>query len=120
MKVLFRGIGTAYLAFSMVFLTGCGDDPTKVDGPKPTVLDVSPASGTVGTEVRISGNDFRIGAAVSVGNHQSTLVDVVSGTEVFAIIPEGIVQGETYDVEVRNDDGTKDELPSAFTAVAPQ
>lgn len=97
----------------------CGDDPTGVDGPPPAVLAVSPARGTVGTEVRISGNDFRVGAAVFVGSHRAAQVDVASGTEVFAYVPEGIVLDEIYDVEVRNDDGTKAELVSAFTAVAP-
>jgi len=45
---------------------------------------------------------------------------VVSGTELFAFAPEGLVAGETYDVKVRNEDGTRDELPAAFTAVAPE
>jgi hypothetical protein len=115
-----RGISVVFLALSTVASLGCGDDPTKVDGPPPTVVGVSPAWGTVGTEVRISGNDFRIGAAVLFGGNQAALVDVISETEIFASVPEGIVQGETYDVEVWNEDGTKGELTSAFTAVAPQ
>jgi hypothetical protein len=115
-----RGISAIGLAFSAVIGVGCGDDPVRVDGPPPTILDVSPVTGTVGTEIRIMGNDFRSGAAVFVGDRQATLVDVSGGSEVFAFIPEGVIEGVTYDVEVRNTDGTKDKLPSAFTAVAPQ
>jgi hypothetical protein len=114
------GMGPIFLALLAISLHGCGDDPTKVDGPPPTVIGVSPAQGTVGTEIRISGNDFRIGAAVFVGNHEATSVEVAGATEAFAFVPEGIVQGETYDVQVRNADGTKNKLASAFTAVAPE
>ena len=119
MKRRAQGISLVLLAISTVSLAGCGDDPTRVDGPQPAVLTVSPDLGTVGTEVRISGNDFRMGATVSFGNHEAFLVDVVSGGEIFAHVPEGVVLGDTYDVEVRNADGTKDELTSAFTAVVP-
>jgi hypothetical protein len=115
-----RGIIAIGLAFSAVIGVGCSDDPTRVDGPPPTILNVSPVTGTVGTEIRIVGNDFRSGAAVFVGNHQATLVDVSSGSEVFAFVPGGITADEIYDVEVQNTDGTKVKLPSAFTTVAPR
>jgi len=114
-----RRMGLLCLTFSAFLAAGCGDDGTKVDGPPPTILTVTPSQGTVGTEIRISGNDFRIGATVSIGGHDASRIDVVSEVEIFATVPEGITQGQSYDVRVRNGDGTKDELASAFTAVAP-
>jgi hypothetical protein len=120
MNTSVRKICAIVLAFSVVMEVGCGDDPVRPDGPAPSILNVSPVTGTVGTEIRVMGNDFRSGAAVFVGDHRATAVDVPGGSEVFAFVPEGVVEGETYDVEVRNTDGTKDKLPSAFTAVAPR
>lgn len=109
----------AFLVFLPLLASACGEDSTRVDGPAPAILAVSPSWGTVGTEVRISGNDFRPGASVFFDDHQASVVDVVNGTEVFALVPEGVVVEETYDVKIRNADGTKDEVPAAFTAVAP-
>ncbi len=114
-----RWITALFPVLLPLFLSACGDSPTKVDGPAPTILAVSPIQGTVGTEVRVSGNDFRPGASVFVGSHRASMVEVISGAELFAFVPEGIVAGETYDLEVRNEDGTRDEINAAFSAVAP-
>lgn len=119
MKKRSRWITAGFLAVLVVGPSACGDDPANVDGPKPTVVGVSPAWGTVGTEVRISGNDFRPGATVLFGGDPATLVDVAGDTEIFAFVPEGLVEGETVDVQVRNEDGTRGEIPAAFTGVAP-
>jgi len=115
-----RWIRLIILVVLTLLVSGCGDDPTKVDGPPPALLGVSPAWGTVGTEVRISGNDFRVGASVFFDNHEASTVEVASASEVFALVPEGVVADETYDVEVRNGDGTRGKLAAAFTAVAPE
>jgi hypothetical protein len=120
MKSCSYGIRAVELAFLVAICTSCGDDSVRPDGPPPEILSVSPSTGTVGTEIRIVGNDFRNGATVFVGAREATAVEVTSGVEVFAFVPEGIVEGETYDVRIRNSDGTKDEFPSAFTAVAPR
>jgi hypothetical protein len=120
MKSSSCGIRAAGLAFVVAICASCGDDPVSPDGPPPEILSVSPNTGTVGTEIRMVGNDFRVGAKVFVGAHEATSVDVASGTEVFAFVPEGVVEGETYDVRLRNADRTKDEFPSAFTPVAPR
>lgn len=120
MNVRTRTICSIGLVFSALTAVGCGDDPVRTDGPPPSISAVSPATGTVGTEIRIKGNDFRSGATVFVGSLRVTSVDVASGTEAFAFIPEGVIEGETYDVELRNEDGTRDNLVSAFTAVAPR
>jgi hypothetical protein len=99
--------------------TGCGDDGIKPDGPPPAILSVAPATGTAGTELHIVGTDFRSGASVSVGGLPSPQVDVVGGGDVFALVPEGVAADQTYDVEVRNTDGTRDKVAAAFTAVVP-
>ncbi len=80
---------------------------------------VEPAVGTVGTELRIVGTNFRTGAAVRVGSLSATGVTVAGGMEVFARVPEGVTVGSTYDVTVRNGDGTDVTFRQAFTAVAP-
>lgn len=103
----------------LLSLAGCGDDGVKPDGPAPTLLTVSPATGTVGTELHLAGNDFRQGASVHVGGIASPSVELSGGTDAYALVPDGVVAGTTYDVELRNTDGTKVTLPAAFTAVAP-
>ncbi|UCC25266.1 MAG: hypothetical protein JSU98_16320, partial [Gemmatimonadales bacterium] len=65
------------------------------------------------------GTNFRTGAAVRVGSLSATGVTVAGGMEVFARVPEGVTVGSTYDVTVRNGDGTEVTFRQAFTAVAP-
>ncbi len=114
-----RPVAEALCLLLLLAAAGCGDDGLKPDGPAPSLLSVSPAVGTVGTELRLGGNDFRPGASVLVGGTPSGTVDVVGSTETFALVPEGVVEGTTYDVEIRNSDGTSFKMPAAFTAVAP-
>ncbi len=107
------------LAILALVGAACGDDGIKPDGPPPVILSVAPATGTAGTELHIVGTDFRSGASVTVGGLPSPQVDVVGGGDVFAIVPEGVEVDVTYYVEVRNTDGTSDDAPAAFIAVAP-
>jgi hypothetical protein len=108
------------MAACMLF-AACSDNPTEPasDGPPPTISAVEPASGTVGTELRITGTSYRTGAAVRVGTLTSPEVDVASSTELFATVPSGVAAGSTYDVTVANTDGTTTTFAQAFTAVAP-
>ncbi|MDH5588417.1 MAG: IPT/TIG domain-containing protein [Gemmatimonadota bacterium] len=104
------------LSASVVF-AACGDS---LDGPAPIISNVEPATGTVGTEVHITGSDFRVGASVSIGSFAATGVDVgTSGTEIFASVPAGVTAGTSYDVTVENTDGSSDVFAAAFTAIAP-
>jgi hypothetical protein len=109
--------GSTALLCSMM-AAGCGDSLT-TDGPDPLVTRVEPAVGTVGTELHIVGSDFRTGATAHVGDLPASRTDVVGGTEIFAFVPEGVERDVTYDVEVRNTDGTSATVTAAFTAVAP-
>ncbi|HXF96064.1 MAG TPA: kelch repeat-containing protein, partial [Gemmatimonadales bacterium] len=109
------------LAFTLAaFGAGCGGDGTgPAAGPAPTITGVSPATGTVGTELTITGTNFRAGADVFVGPFQSDSVDVAGGAQLFARVPTGVVAGQSYAVRVRNADGTEAQRAAAFTAVAP-
>jgi hypothetical protein len=69
--------------------------------------------------LRITGTDFRSGAQVRLGDFESPDVSVAGGSELFARVPEGVSVGSTYDVTVRNADGTRVSFRQAFTAVAP-
>lgn len=108
------------VAAACTLMVAC-DDPTgpEPDGPPPTVSAVEPATGTAGTELKITGANFRTGAGVQVGDLTATGVDVTSGTEVFALVPSGVMVDSTYDVTVTNSDETTVTFPDAFTAVAP-
>jgi hypothetical protein len=107
----------------LAFLAACGGSSAgggTGPGPTPSILTVSPSTGTVGTELKVDGSNFRTAAQVLLGSQTSDSVDVASGTELFAIVPSGISAGDTLSVTVRNADGTSAVLDSAFVAVAPR
>ncbi len=95
----------------------CGSG-TSPEGPAPTIASVSPATGTVGTELTIKGANFRTGATVELNALVATGVEV-SDTMIFASVPSGVKADSTYPVTVRNSDQTEATLPAAFKAVAP-
>jgi hypothetical protein len=96
-----------------------GDDGGTGPGPSPSITAVSPSTGTVGTELTITGSSFRAGADVFVGSFESDSVDVTSSTQIFARVPLGVVAGQSYSVRVRNADGTEAQRAASFMAVAP-
>ena len=99
-------------------LAGCGgDDPVEPE-LLPTIASVTPATGTVGTELKIVGSNFRPGAIVLVGALQSPTADLVQDT-IFSTVPAGVVADSTVSVTVNNIDGSSFEFPAAFTAVPP-
>jgi hypothetical protein len=99
----------------------CGDDdgtaPERM--PEPSVARVEPDHGTVGTEVKVVGANFRLGAEVFFDGLESDSVDVANDTLIFALAPAGLTAGAVYDVTVVNRDSTSAALAGAFTAVAP-
>lgn len=115
-----RGITSCLVASVILVASGCGGDGSgPALGPAPTISTVSPATGTVGTELTISGTNFRSGLDVFIGAFESDSVDVAGATQVFARVPTGVAAGTAYAVRVRNTDGTEAQLAAAFTAVAP-
>lgn len=104
---------------SLAVATACGGDSTGPQSPAPTVAVIAPARGTVGTELTITGTDFRAGATVSVGSLAATDVQVSNATTIYAKVPAGVVADQVYGVTVKNSDGTSAGRDASFTAVAP-
>ena len=108
----------SHLAALGTLLAGCGgDDPVEPE-LLPTIASVTPSTGTVGTELKIVGSNFRVGALVLVGTLQSPTADLVQDT-IFSTVPAGVVADTTVSVTVNNVDGSSIEFPAAFTAVPP-
>ena len=82
---------------------------------KPTILSVTPSSGTTagGTSITIAGTNFAAGATVSVGGANCTSVVVVSGTSITCTTPVGTVGAQ--DVVVTNSDTGTVTATGAFT-----
>jgi len=106
----------ALLAF---FAAACGGGSTAPQGPAPTLASVSPPTGTVYTELTLTGMNFRAGATVLLDTLKADSVQVANSTTIYALVPVGAVKGHTYAVQVRNADGTSVQLAGAFTSVAP-
>ncbi len=112
----------SFLIVSLILtIAGCSkDSPTEpVDGPDPVIASVEPSFGTVGTEVRITGSYFREGAQVQFNDLNATEVDVENGSIIFTFVPAGVDSGVTYDITVKNMDGTQIKFNEAFTVVGP-
>lgn len=109
------------LAGLLVSLIACGGDGSTAPstGPAPTITEVEPATGTVGTELRLEGTNFRAGARVFVDGQEADLPEVVSASLLVAFVPAGVPTDTALDVVARNSDGTETVVTGAFTAVAP-
>jgi hypothetical protein len=59
----------------------------------PKVASFSPVSGPVGTSVEITGNSFTGATKVTFGAVSSTSLEVISDTQVDAVVPSGAVTG---------------------------
>ncbi|HXI64131.1 MAG TPA: hypothetical protein VNH14_06485 [Gemmatimonadales bacterium] len=82
-------------------------------------MSVSPSTGTVFTELTLTGTNFRAGATVLLDALNGDSVQVANGTTAYALVPAGVIKGHTYAVELRNNDGTSAQLTGVFTPVAP-
>jgi uncharacterized repeat protein (TIGR03803 family) len=71
------GIANSPLAFAVV----------------PSIASFSPTSGPVGTSVTITGNSFTKATSVTFGGVAATSYQVISDTEVKALVPNGAVTG---------------------------
>jgi len=106
------------IAITAALLLGCHKNPVGPDVATPTVSAVSPAQGTVGTEVRIDGSGFDSGAEVWFEGLQAPRV-LRQGGSLFALAPSGLVPGTVYHVHVRNSGVQTDSATFTFRAVAP-
>lgn len=105
-----------------VLLAACGGDAGTgpEPGPEPSISRVEPGTGTVSTEVKVVGSNFRQGATVLFGDVSSDSTDVTADTLAFALAPSGLSAGDSLDVTIRNSDGTEASQADAFAAVAPE
>lgn len=85
----------------------------------PVVESVTPAEGSVGTEINILGSNFEEGVSVWIGEVQATIIDVVSSTSIFVIVPEGIPGNTPLTVTVEKTNGADGRLENAYTAIDP-
>ena len=88
----------------------------------PTLDSVSPAQGTIGTEVRLYGADFAsdsVRVFYGFGDTEAGRVLFEAGS-IFAIAPEGLAADGTYDIRVVNRDKAADTLLAGYTVVAPE
>ena len=87
--------------------------------PPPTVTSISPSNGvfTGGTSVTITGENFQVGATVSMGDTPASGVLFISETVITAIAPTGS-PGST-DVVVVNPDGQAGKLVGSFVYIGP-
>ena len=94
---------------------GGGTGPT---GPAPTLIAISPQSGTIdgGTAVKLTGTNFVTGATVTFGSTAATGVDVVDASTITALTPAHPA-GET-EVTVTNPDGQSATLSGAVTPLS--
>ncbi len=98
---------------------GCGNDSPGPAGLQPGLNALSPDSGTVGTEVEITGSNFESGLVVRFGGFPASGVSVLSPTTLLAHAPDSIVAGARYEVQVINPGGKSAIIPDAFKAVGP-
>ncbi|MEM9078269.1 MAG: IPT/TIG domain-containing protein [Bacteroidota bacterium] len=93
-KIVFSS--TLVLTF-LVLLFSCGkdDSPTEAGPGGPNITSFSPTSGTVGTSIFITGQNFSTTASantVKIGNTTATVTSA-SATEIFITVPEGATTG---------------------------
>jgi hypothetical protein len=115
--------GACALALILTIAAACRDSgtgPGAVEVPTPVIHSVSPAVGTVGTEIRIDGTGFTATESrVFFGTLEASGVELEDGA-LFAHAPEGLAEGESYDVQVVNGGTESATMADAFEAVAPR
>lgn len=106
------------IAVVILLVPACSKDGSGPDVDAPVVVSVSPARGTVGTEVRIEGTGFTSTLKVRFDDIESPRVLRQGGT-LFALAPAGLTPGRIYRVRVLNQGTRSDSSNLTFTAVAP-
>ena len=115
-----RSIGFVFATLGVLGLAACnGSNSTGPQGAPPAISSVTPATGTVGTELTVRGTNFRAGVAVKLDTMTATGVALNGDTVVYASVPTGVKADSSYTVRVLNADGTQDTLARALMAVGP-
>jgi hypothetical protein len=107
---------------ALALMVGACSDSSSTTEPEaplqPAVNAISPERGTVGTEVRISGQNFTTSSVVHFGDIEAAAVELEAGS-LFAEVPEGVTAGTRYDIRVTNGGVATATLNQAFEVVAP-
>ena len=113
-------IGLASLAVLCLAVggSGCGGDSAGPD-LQPETSGAAPDTGTVGTQVAITGANFSSGLSVAFGDFVATSIVVESPASILVHAPDGLTVGSVYDIRVTNPGGKSAVLPQAFRAVPP-
>ena len=94
-----------------------------VTGPPPTIVDISPSTGTTtgGSTITITGTDFDDTPTVTFGGISATSVVYVSSTELTVVTPKTSPAGTAgaVDVVVTNLDAATDTATNGFTYSGP-
>jgi hypothetical protein len=88
---------SSILAVGVLF-AGCGGGAVTTPPPPqpaatPTITNFSPASGTVGTSISVTGTNLNGASSVSIGGVPATTFAVVNATNVTATVPSGAMTG---------------------------
>ncbi|MEM8928354.1 MAG: IPT/TIG domain-containing protein [Bacteroidota bacterium] len=114
MKTTFKLFGLIFMLFAFV---ACSDDDDADPAPVEfTVTAISPESGTVGTEITITGTDFPTDAsAINLTfDGVAATISSISSTQIITTVPAGATSGE---VSIAANGFTKT-TPVAFTVLA--
>lgn len=103
----------------IISFTGCKKDEDIPLSEIPTVSAVTPAEGTVSTELTIEGTNFMGGITVYVGDFPCSHVEVSSSTVIYAKVPSGIPANTLLPVKVVNPSGGDAVHKDAFKAIDP-
>jgi IPT/TIG domain len=109
---------SAVFAAFAIALSACGHDAAGPEIVAPQLTAITPANGTVGTEVRIDGTGFTSRVSVRFDDIESPRV-IRQGASLFALAPNGLTSGRTYVVHVLNDETRSDTSKLVFTASRP-
>ncbi|MEM1259262.1 MAG: IPT/TIG domain-containing protein, partial [Bacteroidota bacterium] len=113
MKTTFKLFGLIFMLFAFV---ACSDDDDADPAPVEfTVTAISPESGTVGTEITITGTDFPTDASAINLTFDGVVATVssISSTQIITTVPAGATSGE---VSIAANGFTKT-TPVAFTVL---
>ena len=104
------------ILFALVAFISCSDDDEATPAPEFTVASISPESGTVGTEITITGANFPTDASevnLTFGGVTATINSITS-TQIITTVPAGATTG-SVNVTV---DGIAKNIPADFTVLA--
>jgi hypothetical protein len=118
-----RYVNFMLLILLIGFYTGCSDKGSNITdsaSPGPSIHSITPAEGSVGTELKISGSHFEPSTTVIIGGNAADDIEFSSSTTLYAKVPSGIAGNVPLNVTVENPDKKKATLDAAFTAIDPQ